>query len=171
MYFKEFPLIQYAFDINNKPTLVIVKDIALNIRIRKEILSNVVLFDEFDLQDGDTPERVADRVYGDPNLNWVIMLCNERFDYSEDFPLSQDQLLDYVKAKYGEANAYTQHQLFGKPHYRSLEGFVVDADYPLAEPISNYDYEFELNESKRTIKIINPKLIDGIVLEIQSLFG
>lgn len=170
MYFKQFPRIYYSFNIGGKPTLVVVRDIALNVRVQREVLSNVTLFDEYDLQVGDTPERVADRLYGNPNLNWIIMLANERFDYTEDFPLTEDQLYTYVKQKYGEANVDAQHALFGNPHWRSPEGYTVDADHPLATSVSNYDYEFELNESKRTIRVINPKLVDKIVLEIQNIF-
>ena len=169
MYFKEFPLIRYSFDINGTPTLLVVKDIALNVRVQREILNNVTLFDDYDLQDGDTPERIADRLYGNPNLNWIIMLANERFDYAEDFPLTQDQLYEYVKQKYGAANVDAQHQLFGKPHWESPEGYPVDEDHPMAIAVSNFEYEFSLNESKRSIRVINPTLVDKVTLEIQSI--
>jgi hypothetical protein len=170
LYFKEFPVVKYAFNIAGTPTLLAVRDIALNVRVQREVLSNVLLFDTYDIQDGDTPERVADRIYGNPNLNWVLMLCNEKFDYTTDFPLSQDTLLEYVKQKYGAENVDAQHELFGKLHFKSPEGYTVDADYPLAEPVSNYEWEFEQNETKRSIKIINPQLIDKVVLEIQTIF-
>jgi hypothetical protein len=34
---------------------------------------------------------------------------------------------------------------------------------------SNYDYEFALNESKRRIKIVDPKLVEQIVKEFKDI--
>ena len=170
MYFKNFPLITYLYKVGTVDKLLVVKDITLNIRIRKEILNNVSIYEDFDITDGDTPERIADRVYGNATYHWLIMLCNDRFDYANDFPLSQAQLQEYVDIKYGVGNADTQHMLFGKMHFETSEGKVVDADHPFATPISNYEYEFAENERKRRIRLIHPKLVDRIVMEIENIF-
>ena len=64
MYFKEFPKFLYRFNINNKNKDIIVKDITQNVRVRKEILANITLYDEYDIRDGETPEIIAEKVYG-----------------------------------------------------------------------------------------------------------
>jgi hypothetical protein len=102
MYFKDIPSIYYNFNIGGKDQLSIIKDITHNVRFRKEILSNVTLYDEYDIRDGETPEIIAERVYGNPNYHWVIMLLNEKYDYITDFPLSYNELVEHTKLKYGE---------------------------------------------------------------------
>ena len=64
MYFNEFPNIYYSFKINGKDKFVLIKDITQNVRIRKEILANITLYDEYDIRDGETPEIIAEKIYG-----------------------------------------------------------------------------------------------------------
>ena len=82
MYFKDFPSFYYDFKQNDGTTKSsIVKDITRNIRFRRDILANVTLYDRYDIRDGDTPEIIAEKVYGNAQYHWVIMLLNEKFDY------------------------------------------------------------------------------------------
>jgi hypothetical protein len=169
MYFKNFPLMTYLYKVGDKEKLIAVKDITLNVRIRKQILSNITLFEDIDVVDGDTPERIADKIYRNPNYHWIIMLCNERFHYADEFPLSQEQLQRYVEIKYGADNSEAQHMLFGRLHFETADGQVVDEDHPLSEPVSNYEYEFRENEKKRRIKIIHPRLVEQVVSDIEDI--
>ena len=101
MYFKDVPSIYYNFKIGGKDQLSIIKDITHNVRFRKEILSNITLYDEYDIRDGETPEIIAERVYGNPNYHWIIMLLNEKYDYLTDFPLTYNELVAHTTLKYG----------------------------------------------------------------------
>lgn len=162
MYFKNFGTILYPFNINNKDVGIVMKDITKNIRIRKEVLDNVTLYEEYDIVDGETPEIISERVYGNPQYHWVIMLANNRFDYIEDFPKDNYTLQKCIESKYGDA-ADDIH------HYENGEGFVVPADYPLARPISNRVHEEQLNESKRRIKIISPEVLPILMKNFKDL--
>lgn len=167
MYFENFKNIYYSFPVQGVDTLLIVKDITENIRVRKEVLANISLYDEYDISDGDTPEIISERIYGSPLYHWVVMIFNERYDYLADFPLSQAELDKYVTQKHG-TNLYNIH------HYEDSNGFVVnqnsiDIKNVLAVGITNRDYEYRLNENKRRIKIINPKLLPQILQEIGGL--
>ena len=62
------------------------------------------------------------------------------------------------------------HLLFGELHYQLPDGTVVDATHPLGIGITNYEYEFQENEKKRRIKLINPGLIDQVVKELENAF-
>ena len=81
MYFKQFPTFTYDFTINGKTEYLLVKDISQNVRVRKEILANITLYDEYDIKDGETPEMIAEKVYGSPLYHWVVMLCNQKYNY------------------------------------------------------------------------------------------
>jgi hypothetical protein len=170
-YFANFPDILYPFELGGKIKLVRVKDIVANVRIRKKILSNITLYDEYDITDGETPEIIAERVYGDATLHWVIMLTNDRYDLWNDFPLSGDALSKYIENKYGQLHVTDQHYIFGSPHFEDERGNIVDGPpTDLVRSISNLEYETRVNESKRRIKIVNKSIIANIVAELSASF-
>ena len=163
MYFKNFPSFLYDFDINGKTEYKLVKDITQNVRLRKELLSNVTLYDEYDFRDGDTPEIIAEKVYGSPLYHWVIMLVNEKYDYVNDFPLPIYELEKHVTDKYGVGNEYDTH------HYINLAGYIVDSTHAEATSVSNYEYEMSFNETKRRIKLISPTLLNTILKNFKDI--
>lgn len=170
MYFKAFPQIVYAFPFSAGDNIQIMRDITLNLRPIKEVVENMVYYEDYDIQDGDTPEIIAERVYGDPSLHWVLMLVNEKYHYLDDFPIPENRMDDYITELYGEGNENSTHQLYGRDHYVSPLGRVVDSDYPLAVPVTNAEYERELNQKKRRIRIISPKLISVFVKDLLEAF-
>jgi hypothetical protein len=163
MYFKNFPQFIYDFNIKGEVKDVIISDITRNIRIRNEILSNVALYDEYDIREGETPEIIAEKVYGNPNYHWIIMLANQKYDYLEDFPLTYNALVKYVEDKYGVDNVNATH------HWENEKGFIVNSDEPGAGSISNLQYEERVNEAKRRIKIISPQLLSKILNQFKDL--
>jgi hypothetical protein len=162
MYFKEFPNIYYFFDIKDQKELKIVKDITLNVRPIKEVLENILLFDEYDLKEGETPEILSTRLYGNPQYHWVIMLINERYDYINDFPMSFKVFEEYIYDKYENP--------FDIKHYIDSEGYVVPFESsPAPTPVTHYDYELELNESKRRIRIVSKEQLGLIINQFKQL--
>ena len=91
------------------------------------------------------------------------MLANDRYDYINDFPLSTFELERFITKKYGSGNEYDVH------HYLNVDGFVVNSDYPQAYPVSNYEHEIIVNESKRRIKIIPKQIIDRVLKNFNEL--
>ena len=162
MYFKNIPNIFYNYDIKDEPVLKIVKDITHNVRFRKAILENLTLFDEYDMKDGETPEIIASKVYGNPEYHWVIMLCNQKYDYVEDFPMEYNVLNAYLRQKYGDT-------LSNIHHYIDNNGFIVNSDVQGAKAVTNYDYEIALNDSKRRIKLISPKLLATVLANFKDI--
>ena len=162
MYFDNFPTFLYPFKINDKIEYKLVKDISQNVRVRKEILSKVTLYDEYDIRDGETPEIIAEKIYGSPLYHWVVMLCNDRYNYVDDFPLTIPQLEKHIDNKYG-SHKYDTH------HYVDINGFIVDSSVSGAASVSNYDYQFTLNENKRRIKLISSSLLNTIIKNFKDL--
>ena len=163
MYFKDFPQFAYDFEIGGKTKVLLLTDITRNVRFRKEVLGNIELYDEYDIQEGETPEIIAEKVYGNANYHWVIMLVNERFDYIADFPMSYTQLVKYVQDKYGVGNEYDTH------HFVNEKGFIVDEYYVGRLAVSNIEYEERINENKRRIKLVSPQLIDRVMKQFKDI--
>jgi hypothetical protein len=97
-YFEKFPAILYDVEKNNQYALV--RDILSRVGMRQGIKNNASFFIEYDYQDGDTPDNIADRLYGDSNLHWLVMMINDVINPWYDFPLSQRKLEAYLKKKY-----------------------------------------------------------------------
>lgn len=123
MYFEKFPKIFYDFPQDNTSTdLQILTDITTNVRFRKAILENITLYDEYDIQEGETPEMIAEKVYGNAELHWIIMLANQKYNYLDDYPMSSAELYNYCVDKYGAENLQVVH------HYEK-DGIIIN---PLA---------------------------------------
>ena len=162
MYFQKFPRIVYEYDIKGKGVLKTVVDITRNVRFQKELLSNITLYDLYDIKDGETPEMLSDRIYGSSQYHWVIMLANDRYDYIRDWPMSSDVLNNYILSN------YTTEQL-GDTHHWEKDGYIVESDILDASPVSNWEHEVRQNDLKRRIKIINPVLLKQILQEFNNL--
>ena len=163
MYFRKFPKIYYTLREKNVDVFKIVTDITANVRIRKEALSNITIWESYDIREGETPEIIAEKFYKDATLHWVIMLVNNRYNMYNDFPLSYNELMLYVNKKYpGAQNSIKEYR---------KDGYVVDSTVIGAVAITNKEYEVEQNEAKRRIKIISPTLIQAVVQELRDLVG
>ena len=109
MYFSNFPNIVYDFNINGVTEYKVIKDITRNVRLRKTILENIALFDEYDIGDGETAEIISEKVYGTPMYHWVIMLVNQKYDYINDFPLTNRELEAHIDDIYGDKREHAHH--------------------------------------------------------------
>jgi hypothetical protein len=157
MYFKDFPKFLYDFNYgtdNNKTSVV--TDITRNVRFRKELFSSVTFYDEYDIVDGETPEIIAEKIYGNAEYHWIIMLANGKYDYISDFPLPEQQLTRHIQEVYGATANNVKH-------YLNAAGFVVNSNAPGAVAISFAQHERNVNETKRRIKIISPQLVNTIL--------
>ena len=162
MYFDQFPKFLYDFKYGNTTKTTVTTDITRNIRFRKELLENISLYDEYDIVDGETPEIIAEKIYGDPQYHWIIMLANQKHDYISDFPLTEFALEKHIVDAYGA-------QRYAIKHYVNAAGFVVNSTATGAVSVSNDSYERSLNESKRRIKIISPELITSVLTQFKEL--
>lgn len=161
MYFQNFPSIYYEYDIGGQRIVKVVKDITINVRVQKQLLENISLYDEYDIKDGETPEIISARIYGSPLYHWVILMINQRYDYINEWPLNTNTLLAYVAAQYDDPNDIH--------HYETEDGFIVSSDYPGAIAVTNFQYEDFQNEKKRRIKLISPDYLGVIMSQLRGL--
>lgn len=162
MYFANFPNIFYANKWNTDPKYVV--DITRRVKLRELIAKTSWLFEVYVIQDGERPDVVASKYYGDANLHWLVMIANDKFDISNDWPLSHRELELSLLNKYGSDYAIQQPH-----HYVDERGIIVHPQYAgFKTPISIYQYENDLNDTKRVIKLITPDLVPGIVAQFEE---
>ena len=102
-YFEKFPRILYSLD--NLASGQVVPDILRRIAAVDELKTNESYLDQYDIKDGETPEIIAEKIYGDPGLHWIILMINEIIDPRFDWPLTYDNLINNCIAKYGSLEA------------------------------------------------------------------
>jgi len=159
-YFQKFPKIYYQLKENNKDVLKVLSDITTNVRVKKQALSGLTMWQYYDMKDGETPEIVAEKFYKNAELHWVIMLVNDRYDVYNDFPLTATNLEELIATKYTNPSA-TKHYV--------KDGLVVDSSTQGAIPLSYRDWEIAENEKKRRIKMVEPNLVFGLLEQFDRL--
>ena len=170
MYFESFPLIPY--DSAGNGISKDVTNIFRRVAVRAKVKSNTALFDTYDVRDGETPEMIAHRLYDDATLHWVILLFNEIHDRYHQWPMSTIQFEDYLKDKYGDNINSVPHYEFTEDsghNTKKIDVGTVNTDYPAATAITNREHEEDLQNSRRRIKLLDPRFIDDFVEEFKRL--
>ena len=166
-YFDMFPNIYYSAKGDGKFTIM--KDILSRVKLIANVKENILGFDYYDVQDGETPEMIAHRYYGDVNLHWTILVANDIVDYYEDWPMSVQRFEQFVKEKYenpGAIHHYEIAQTSGDTTV-TIDVGMNTTEYPSATAISNYQYEDRLQEKKRQIRLISTRHSDDFVKEFE----
>jgi len=168
-YFSHFSTIMY--DPAGDGSAKVATDILSRVRVRTNMKKEIVMLDQYDVQENETPEILADRHHGSPHYHWVIMLLNEISDVNHDWVKSTRQLQKYLTTK------YTDTQLTEAHHYEisqtsgdtTIKIEVENTTYPSATTVTNYEYEVALNESKRRIDLLRNDYLGMFVDEFTNM--
>jgi len=177
---------------------VLMTDLMARCSIIPEILKNPLLYYDYDIQDGDTPEIVAYKYYGNSYRYWIVLFANQITDPQWDWPLNSNSFDSYIANKYQNFNPYNTAYQYEKTitqydattQTTTVNNIIIDENtYNTLNPsvttyqlvtgnltititksiVTYYDYEVRLNESKRTIKILNANYVDQLEAQFQEL--
>jgi len=223
-YFRYFPNLDYVsrqLDRSSNDEYVTVKNIFKRPRLREDIASVATVYEYFTIPGNLRPDEIADRQYGDPNLDWVILITNNIQNYQQDWPMDDLTFRKYLLDKYGEEeNLYKVHHYetsaFEDGFTRTVipDGLVVDSNYNISiydqktnqelkfndnipveqspaatvdlhgtvfdengevilgtgiTPITNYKYEFDLNEQKKNIIILKNQYLGVFIDDMKKI--
>ena len=169
MYFDNFPTIPYDAEGNGK--FKDVKNLLRRVGIRAKVKANTMLFDTYDVKNGETPESIAFKLYNDSELHWVVMLVNNITDRFHDWPMSEAQFLKFVNDKYDNVDAVHHYELSQSSGDTSKKINIgtSNSDYPTATAITNFEHEQEQQDIKRKIRLLDPSYLDDFVEEFKLL--
>ena len=171
MYFRNFPLIPYDSEGNLK--FKTVTNLLRRVGMRTKLKTNTLLYDTYNVKEGETPEMIAHKLYGDPELHWIILLINEVTDRYHQWPMSLPQFQEYLVDKYDNPD--------GIHHYETLQDSgdtkvkievfneVDDDAYTGLTPITNREYEENEQDKKRQIRLVDPSFVEQFVDEFKVL--
>jgi len=173
-HFYYYPQIEYS---NNTAVNLMVRG-----KIRDVVISQTGLYYKYRIAGGIRPDIISTKYYGNPTFTWAIFYANNIFHPIHDWPMEELAFNKYLETKYGMS--YPRGGLDAVHHYEmeDLETktkFIVDeAAYKNGantanlrfKAVSIYDYEFNLNEAKRDIVILEKRFINQITNELNVLF-
>ena len=108
-YFNELPNIQYLSrfaDQSSNEDYTLAKNIFRRARLREDVANAVTAFQYYQIKDDERPDQIAERIYGDPELDWVVLITNNIINYPSQWTLSNDSFYEYLIDKYGSEEAF-----------------------------------------------------------------
>ena len=193
-YFSQLPDFEY---VNRLPDSRIsdyipVKNIFMRGKLREDIFQNASVFTKYKVKGNDRPDNVAFEVYGDANLDWLVLTCNNILNVYEEWPMTQINFENYLLEKYE-----TYDNINAAHHYETTEvknssgvvivpaGLEVDSNYsisfydsvtegmtivssPVTE-VTNYMYEERLQDDRRNIFILKQRFLNVVKDDLEEM--
>ena len=195
-YFKQVPNLEYVSRLPNAKIsdYITVKNLFKRGNLAEDIFQDLTIFTKYEIKGDDRPDNVADKVYQDPDLDWVILLSNNIINIQSEWPLPQRDFDRYLLDKYE-----TYEKLNDIHHYETLEcknlvgavvvpkGLWVESDYSvtyydwyagaemtksssdIVVSVTNYEYEDNLENEKRNIYLLKARYLNIIKDDLKEM--
>ena len=196
-YFSQLPDFEYVNRTEDGKRIsdyTTVKNLFKRGKLREDIFQETTFFEQYQIQGDDRPDNVAQKVYGDASLDWVVLLSNNIINLYEEWPLPQASFDDYILEKYNmdwdkvyngihhyESNEVTNSQgvvIFPKgvrvgagqsvSYFDEVDNQQVTVN-PVSNGILNYDYERDLNDDKRNIFLLKGMYLNIVYDDIEKM--
>ena len=194
-YFRYIPDFDYVSRLSKAQNIsdyIRVKNLFKRTKISEEIFSDLTFFTKYQIITDERPDNVAFKVYGDSNLDWMILLANNIINVQQEWPLEHQSYYNYLIGKYGSDAALQNIHHYETREIKNSVGKVIvpkGLEVPstfnityfdtglgvqqtvtteIVTEITNQVYEDGLNDAKRNISIIKPRFIGLIIEEIEK---
>ena len=145
------------YDIKGNENYKLLPDILRRVKTRSSIKSSLNIFDTYDVRNGERPEDIAFKWFGDAELHWVILMTNNVTD-------NEDAIHHYEVTR---DSGRTTGQ--GPNDYSHL--VEVNSDTDNASSISNREYEERDQDKKRSIRLLDRKYLSDFIDEFNNLIA
>ena len=173
-YFDRFPKIIY--DAKGNGNYKLLPDILRRVRTRAVIDESVVLFEKYDVVNGERPEDIAFKWFGDAQLHWVILMTNNITDRYYQWPMNDAQFAEFIADKYDNPDAIHHYEIPKSSGSTTSQGpndyshlVEVNSDTDNAVSVSFREYEERLQDKYRSIKLLNQRFLSDFLEEFDKL--
>lgn len=194
-YFSYFP--KTPHDLTRGGQKVQLTNILRRFKVASDVSNRTDAYYEYDIQEGDRPDTIAEKYYGNANYAWIVLHFNDIEDVRFDWPLSTVDLNSYIIGKYGSLAAaqsrFEEYRIYlcriengqkvpatAKTLYNGdrLEERVVvvdEATYNATASnfqkaaVTSYDFEVEKNESRRSIRLLDKRYLGKVRDEVEDI--
>ena len=143
-YFRELPNILYQSPLlhkNSSADYISIKNLFRRAKLYDYLNDNVSIFNKFVIGDGDRPDTIAESLYNDSSLDYVVVLVAGITNINHEWPLQDFQVYDYALQKYG-----TESKMFENHHYETFE-IKDDKGRQILPPDLIVDKDFKMDGS------------------------
>ena len=148
-YFRELPNLlypSYQSDKNSSLNYIEVKNLFRRVKLRDDLQNVLTLFNKYEVPEGSRPELIAEEVYGDPELDWVVLITAGIINVRDDWPLSDRDLYKQEVCSDPEIEPTICR-------FRSFEDFLDNEDaletiHPTAEMLERFRPQEEPESSE-----------------------
>jgi len=173
MYFANFPLIIY--DSVGDGNFKIVTNLLKRVALRTKVRTNTLLYDTYDVKEGETPEIIADKLYDDPELHWVILFVNNITDRYHQWPMNSGQFNTFLADKYSNIDAVHHYEVSQTSGDTSVKIDIGTDTTGYSEAdlttITNREFEEDRQDTLRKIRLLDRAYIEQFVQEFETLMG
>lgn len=198
-YFRQVPNFDYVSRDSDQRQIseyATVKNLFRRGKIRDDIFGNLAFFTKYKVIGDERPDNVAYKIYNDETLDWVVLLSNNILNIQTEWPLTQRSFDKIMLDKYETYdNLYNGIHHYESNEIRDSLGNLIfpsgirmenkDQTYryydsnlelnieltglELLTPITNYEYEFQLEEEKRNIFLLKPNYLNIIFNDMDEI--
>ena len=190
-YFDLFPDVElpsFSNKRNSSKDFIKVKNLFKRGKVREDFFQNTVAFYQYSVEGDDRPDNVAFRVYENQRLDWMVLLANNIINVRDEWPMSQYDFQRYLDNKYdptqlGQIHHYETKEIRNSKDQLLLQsGLTVDADFTYSysedgtvhnvnnvTSVSNFEYENNKNEAKRTIFLVRQEYVPIIINDMREI--
>ena len=196
-YFRNIPEFAYVNRDDPKSTneYSLVKNFFKRAKLRDDIFENVAFFEKFIIKGDDRPDNVAFQVYGDPTLDWVVLMSNNIVNVQSEWPLSNENFYEYLIDKYeNETKLYSGIHHYEANEVKTSNGRIIIESgtrvgvgqsvsffdkgkndqvtiTDIALPVTNFTYEQNLNNKKREIFLLKKIYLNIVFDDLEQIMS
>jgi len=173
----------------------ITKNFFKRAKLREDIFQDLAFFTKYSVLGDDRPDNVADLIYGDASLDWVVLIANNIVNVQSEWPMSQGDFNTYVTEKYAdEETLYSGIHHYEANEVKTSDGSIIIASgtrvsvgqsvsyfddlseqqivrTDIASPITNYIHEQKLNDDKRNIFVLKPIYLNILFDDLEEIMA
>lgn len=183
--FSNYPKVQYDFKKNGN--YEIITNVLVRFKIASVLQNLSAIYYDYVVQEGERPDTIASKYYGDGSLDWVILTTNFITDPHFDWPLDYRSFNEFLRGKYGSVE-YAQRTIHSYEQIINqgsvlFDGTIIPEQYITVDKttydtlsfserriIYVYDYENRLNEDRRRIKLLDEQYIPALLNQKRIIF-
>ena len=185
MYFSIVPNISY----DEKPIsypfsesdFVTAKNFFRRYKLNDDVFSNAVFFKKYAIEEGERPDTIAQKAYGNPFYDWIILLTNNMVNAKYDWPMTNYEIYKVLESEYedpyGTIHHYEMDEIgpyqagqrvdetfYNGTHKLNIDGSIVTKNgNEICRPVTIAEWFTAENEKKREIYLLKPNYLQPFV--------
>ena len=140
-YFRELPNILYPSPVPSKRStadMVVIKNLFRRAKLFDYVSDAAALFDKYIVEDGERPDTIAHELYGNPRLDYVVVIVAGITNIHQQWPIQDFQMYDFAFAKYGSETEMNKIHHYETYEIKDSQGrqilppnLIVDKDFTI----------------------------------------